>query len=146
MKGCVLFLGGIIQVGIRTSNYLNDKDTLASLYYDNDSDVYSPKMTATVVIVMTMIKKSQLLEEKVLDFVMAEHCSKFFDQLSCCCLILQKIIWKVCIGVDLAVWVTVVVSLKWLPVPIMTSQSKTTTTRRRTRTTRTRRRRRTMSL
>ena len=58
MKGCVLFLGGIIQVGIRTSNYLNDKDTLASLYYDNDSDVYSPKMTSTVVIVMTMIKKS----------------------------------------------------------------------------------------
>ena len=38
MKGRVLFLGGIIQVGIRTSNYLNDKDTLASLYYDNDND------------------------------------------------------------------------------------------------------------
>ena len=41
MKGCVeLFLGGIIEVWIRTSNYLNDKDTLASLYYDNDNDVY----------------------------------------------------------------------------------------------------------
>ena len=38
------FPGWIIELWIRTSNYLNDKDKLASLYYHTDNGVYGHMM------------------------------------------------------------------------------------------------------
>ena len=44
---CGVFSAWIIELWIRTSNYLNDKDKLASLYYHNDNGVCSHMMIVT---------------------------------------------------------------------------------------------------
>ena len=121
MKGCVgPFLAWIAQLWIRSFNYLNDKDQLASLYYDN---VYIIESVANLCFCFFMfIFWHQIYIYTSVPFKLIFGKDGKFHLIQFVCFALKKNYS----GVPLLVCVTVVVSLKWLAVPIMTSQSKTT--------------------